>query len=160
MSILTYNFESEYLKNNQAVTVILPDKPRSQTPAQFYRNGRKYKVLWLLHGTYGDHTDWVRKTNIEMYATERNLVVVMPSALNSNYSNWPGFMMGYDMYSYFTEELMPLVYGWLPVSDKRGTISSPVCPWAAGAPSSLPSIIRKNSRQRRCCRRRRWIWTR
>ena len=119
MSILTYNFESEYLKNNQAVTVILPDKPRRQTPAQFYRNGRKYKVLWLLHGTYGDHTDWVRKTNIEMYATERNLVVVMPSALNSNYSNWPGFMMGYDMYSYFTEELMPLVYGWLPVSDKR-----------------------------------------
>lgn len=119
MSILTYNFESEYLKNNQAVTVILPDKPRSQTPAQFYRNGRKYKVLWLLHGTYGDHTDWVRKTNIEMYATERNLVVVMPSALNSNYSNWPGFMMGYDMYSYLTEELMPLVYGWLPVSDKR-----------------------------------------
>ena len=119
MSILTYNFESEYLKNNQAVTVILPDKPRSQTPAQFYRNGRKYKVLWLLHGTYGDHTDWVRKTNIEMYATERNLVVVMPSALTSNYSNWPGFMMGYDMYSYLTEELMPLVYGWLPVSDKR-----------------------------------------
>ncbi len=119
MSILTYNFESEYLKNNQEVTVILPDKPRSQTPVQFYRNGRKYKVLWLLHGTYGDHSDWVRKTNIEMYATEKNLVVVMPSALNSNYSNWDGFMMGFDMYDYLTEELMPLIYGWLPVSDKR-----------------------------------------
>ena len=23
------------------------------------------------------------------------------------------------MYDYFTKELMPLVYGWLPVSDKR-----------------------------------------
>ncbi len=119
MSILNYNFESEYLKNNQEVTIILPDKPRSQTPAQFYGNGRKYKVLWLLHGTFGDHTDWVRKTNIEMYATEKNLVVVMPSALNSNYSNWDKTMLGYDMYDYLTEELMPLVYGWLPVSDKR-----------------------------------------
>ena len=101
------------------VTGILPDKPRALTPEEFYRSGRKYKVLWLLHGTFGDHTDWVRKTNIEMYATERNLVVVMPSALNSNYSNWDKFMMGYDMFDYLTEELMPLIYGWLPVSDKR-----------------------------------------
>ena len=119
MSILTYNFESEYLKNNHEVTVILPDKPRALTPEEFYRSGRKYKVLWLLHGTFGDHTDWVRKTNSEMYATERNLVVVMPSALNSNYSNWDKVMMGYDMFDYLTEELMPLIYGWLPVSDKR-----------------------------------------
>ena len=119
MSILTYNFESEYLKNNHEVAVILPDKPRALTPEEFYRSGRKYKVLWLLHGTFGDHTDWVRKTNIEMYATERNLVVVMPSALNSNYSNWDKVMMGYDMFDYLTEELMPLIYGWLPVSDKR-----------------------------------------
>ena len=119
MSILTYNFESEYLKNNHEVTVILPDKPRAQTPQEFYRSGRKYKVLWLLHGTFGDHSDWVRKTNIEMYATEHNLVVVMPSALNSNYSNWDNCMMGFGMYDYLTEELMPLIYGWFPVSDKR-----------------------------------------
>ena len=39
--------------------------------------------------------------------------------MNSNYSNWPNTMMGYNMYDYFTKELMPLIYGWLPVSDKR-----------------------------------------
>lgn len=76
-------------------------------------------MLWLLHGTFGDHTDWLRKTNIEMYATERNLVVVMPSALNSNYSNWNDYMLGYKMYDFLTEELMPLIYGWFPVSDRR-----------------------------------------
>ena len=80
MSIFQYSFESECLNNNTQITVILPDKPRGITPAEFYGSGRKYKVLWLLHGTFGDHTDWVRKTNIEMYATEKNLVVVMPSA--------------------------------------------------------------------------------
>lgn len=63
--------------------------------------------------------DWVRRTNIELYATEKNLVVVMPSALNSNYSNWEDTMLGYNMYDYLTEELMPLIYGWLPVSNKR-----------------------------------------
>ena len=42
-----------------------------------------------------------------------------PSAMNSNYSNWPDTMMGYNMYDYFTKELMPLIYGWFPVSDKR-----------------------------------------
>lgn len=119
MSILHYTFESECLSNNTQVTIVLPDKPRELTPAQFYGDGRRYKVLWLLHGTFGDNTDWVRKTNIEMYAAEKNLAVVMPSALNSNYSNWNDYMLGYRMYDFLTEELMPLVYGWLPISDKR-----------------------------------------
>ncbi|MBC5689585.1 esterase family protein [Mediterraneibacter sp. NSJ-55] len=119
MSLLTYNFESQYLNNNHTITVILPDKKRDVSPEEFYLSGTKYKVLWLLHGTFGDHTDWIRKTNIELYAAEKNLVVVCPSALNSNYSNWPDAMMGYNMYDYFTKELMPLIYGWMPVSDKR-----------------------------------------
>ncbi len=119
MSVLTYNFESQYLNNNHEITVILPDKKREVSPEDFYRSGKKYKVLWLLHGTFGDHSDWLRKTNIELYACEKDLVVVMPSALNSNYSNWDECMMGFNMYDYLTQELMPLIYGWLPVSDKR-----------------------------------------
>lgn len=119
MAILNYIFESEYLNQNTQITIVLPDKPRSIRASAFYGSGHKYKVLWLLHGTYGDPTDWIRKTNIELYAAERNLVVVMPTALNSNYSNWDDYMLGYSMYDFLTEELMPLVYGWLPVSDRR-----------------------------------------
>lgn len=119
MSLLTYTFESQYLNGNTSVSVILPDKPRGVTPDAFFRSGKKYKVLWLLHGTCGDNMDWVRRTNIELYATEKNLAVVMPSALNSNYSNWEQCMLGYNMYDYLTEELMPLIYGWLPISDRR-----------------------------------------
>ena len=43
----------------------------------------------------------------------------MPSGLNANYANWEHFSIGYNMYDYFTEELMPLVYNWFPASDKR-----------------------------------------
>lgn len=119
MSVLTMNFESEYLKSNHEISVILPNKPRDIPAKAYYESGTKYKVLWLLHGTYGDHTDWLRRTNIELYACEKDLIVVMPSALNSNYSNWDKSMMGFGMYDYLTEELMPLIYNWFPASDKR-----------------------------------------
>ena len=119
MALITLSVESQYLNGTTGVSIILPDKPRNLEPAQFYGSGRRYKVLWLLHGTYGDHTDWVRKSMIEMYAREKELLVVMPSALNSDYANWERCMMGYQMADFLTEELMPLVYHWLPASDRR-----------------------------------------
>lgn len=119
MALVHFNFESEYLATNTDVNIILPDKPREKTPAQFYGSGEKYRVLWLLHGTFGDYTDWLRKSNIETYACERDLVVVMPSANNSNYVNWPNFCTGYNAWDYLFDELMPLVQGWFPVSGKR-----------------------------------------
>ena len=119
MALLHLNFESQFLGVNHDVNIILPDKPRNLSPEQFYSNGAKYKVLWLLHGTFGDYSDWIRKSNIELYACEKDLIVVMPSGLNADYSSWPGFTLGYDMFSYLTQELMPLIYNWLPASDKR-----------------------------------------
>lgn len=119
MALVTINFESHYLKNNHNVNIILPDKPFGQEPKEFYKEGKKYKVLWLLHGTFGDYSDWVRKSLIEVYAAERNLMVVMPSALNSVYENWPDFCMGFYMRDYFFEELMPMIYSWFPASQAR-----------------------------------------
>ena len=119
MAYMQFDFESEYLRGNTTISVILPDKPAGVTPGEFYGSGRRYPVLWLLHGTSGDHSDWVRKTNIERYACERNLAVVMPSALNSNYANWESFSIGYNMYDFLTEELMPLAQHWFPISDRR-----------------------------------------
>lgn len=119
MAVLNLNFESQYLNGGTQISVILPDKTRGVTPDDFYRSGRKYPVLWLLHGTFGDNTDWIRRTNIELYASRKNLIVVMPTALNSNYSNWPDMMIGYNMYDYMIKELMPLIYGWFPASDAR-----------------------------------------
>ena len=119
MALLEMNFMSKYLSGNTEVSVILPNLPIGEEPEDFYQGGKKYPVLWLLHGTFGDHTDWVRNTAIESYACEKNLVVVMPRAMNSDYSNWPGAMMGYNMYDFVTKELMPMVYAWLPVSRKR-----------------------------------------
>ena len=119
MALISLDFESQYLHGNTTVSIILPENPFTQEPKAFYQREKRYPVLWLLHGTYGDHSDWMRKTNIELYACEKDLIVVMPSALNSDYSNWPKFMLGYAMFDYLIEELMPLVYAWFPASEKR-----------------------------------------
>ena len=119
MALVHLNFNSKYLSGSTDVNIILPDCARTQDPAAFYGDGKKYPVLWLLHGTFGDYSDWLRKTNVELYAEEKNLIVVMPSAQNTDYANWPGFGTGYQVFDYLTEELMPLVYGWFPASDRR-----------------------------------------
>ena len=119
MALLHMSFTSKYLSGTTDVNVILPDLSYGQEPKDLYGSGEKYKVLWLLHGTYGDYSDWLRKSNVELYATEKKIAVVMPSAMNTNYVDWGTFAMGYQAYSYFFEELMPMVYGWLPVSDRR-----------------------------------------
>lgn len=67
MSLVHLNFQSYYLEGNTEVSVILPDYPigtsnPAPSPKEYYSSGKKYKVLWLLHGTYGDHTDWGRKS--------------------------------------------------------------------------------------------------
>lgn len=119
MALIHLSFNSQYLYGNTDVNILLPEASYRRDPADFYLSGNKYKVLWLLHGTMGDYSEWIRKSNIELYASERNIAVVMPSASNSNYADWNSFAMGYNVYSYFTGELMPLIYGYFPVSDRR-----------------------------------------
>ena len=114
MAYLEFDFESAYLQGNTQISVILPDRKRSMTPEEFYGSGRKYKVLWLLHGTFGDHSDWIRKSRIELFACERDLVVVMPSGLNANYANWENFSIGYNMYDYFFSKMLLFFHKSMP----------------------------------------------
>ena len=119
MALSVLNFESKYLNANTTVNIILPDRPRQVDPIEYHNPEKKYKVLWLLHGAFGDHSSWLRRTNIETYACEKEIMVVMPGVLNSNYSNWPNFGSGFDVEQFLIDELMPLVYHWFPASDKR-----------------------------------------
>ncbi len=118
MALVNLNFESQYLGNAHNVTIILPDKPRDDDAKDYYTKGKKYKVLWLLHGSFDDGSGFLRRTMIEVYAREKDLIVVMPSAMNSNYTNWDSFGTGFKMGDYLTEELMPLVHNWFPASSK------------------------------------------
>ncbi len=119
MALLHLDFESIYMGCNQDVNIIVPDAPRDVSPKEFYSAKKKYKVLWLLHGTFGGYSDWIRKSNIETYACERELIVVMPGVGNTDYEAWNNFTLGLDAEKYIMEELFPLVHNWLPASEKR-----------------------------------------
>lgn len=119
MALIQMDFESQYLGCRHPVCILLPDIPRTDDPREFYQRDQRFKVLWLLHGTFGDSLDWLRRSKIEVYACEKNLAVVMPSCLNADYVNWKGFGIGYNAYDYLFEELMPMIYNWFPISNRR-----------------------------------------
>lgn len=107
--LATFHFTSKALTGEQAVQIILPDK------LKYVRNER-VPVLYLLHGMWGDYTNWTRYTALERYAQAYNLAVVMPSGLNSFYHDLPGALRFEE---YVAEELPQVIGNLLPVSDKR-----------------------------------------
>lgn len=119
MAEFNVNLRSKILCGPTDVTVILPDAPLEGEPKEFYESGKKYKVLWLLHGGVGDRTEWIHNTNVARYCKERGIIAVIPNALNSDFANHPEFADGYLFQDFFFEELMPFVYNWLPVSKAQ-----------------------------------------
>lgn len=59
-------------------------------PADYEQSGRRYPVLYLLHGAGGDENDWSVRTNLTAYVANYNLIVVMPGVGNSWYANSAG----------------------------------------------------------------------
>lgn len=116
MSLIQMNLKSRKLYMNTNVNIALPEVPEGRNPREYYESNGKLKVLWLLHGGNSDCSAWERKTRIEKYAVPRNLMVVMPEAYNSFYTNWPEILMNWE--DYFLDELMPCIYNWFPASDK------------------------------------------
>ena len=119
MALIELNSSSPSLQGMHTTHIIVQDVPYGESPREFYESHRKLKVLWLLHGGSDDSSTWVRRTKIETYACERNLIVVMPSASNSRFSNCQLFGNNFNAYDYLTEELMPMIYNWYPASDRR-----------------------------------------
>ena len=78
--------------------------------------GVKTPVLWLLHGAWGNHTDWLRRTNIERYAAPHGLAVIMPSADNSCYTD---MAHGLKFYTYIARELPEALPRMLNLSTAR-----------------------------------------
>jgi len=120
MAHLDCSFYSTSLKKNTRVLVFIPtmsaDDFLSDNHINYYRNGAKYQTLFLLHGSYGDCNDWTHLSNIERYAQENCVSVVMPSAENSNYVN---MAHGEPYLNYISQELPDFLGKLFPLSRKR-----------------------------------------
>jgi S-formylglutathione hydrolase FrmB len=125
MALCTINLPAHNLIGRIDFNVLVPDYEQAAwaktaqnlSCEQFYRSSKKYKVIWLLHGAGGDHFDWIRSTKLENYLYKHNLIAVLPNALCSDYTNYATYAGGFNFPQFLFHELMPLVYGWFPVSD-------------------------------------------
>src|SRR5882724_5264829 len=52
-----------------------------------YEDGGRFPVLYLLHGLYGDYLNWDTRTGLENYALSLPILIVMPDAGDSWYTN-------------------------------------------------------------------------
>jgi len=97
MAVIHIDHLSESVKVNMPLNMIIPDPGRMQDIPV-----RKRKVLYLLHGLSDDASAWQRYTFIETIANAYGLVVIMPSAGRSFYTDQPN---GQNYFTYLMEEL-------------------------------------------------------
>ena len=88
--------ELESTKNTvstvQEVVIDAPSVRRSLRsnivlPLDYDKSGKRYPVLYLLHGYGGNYTGWIQD-GVQNHATERDLIIVVPDSGNSWYANW------------------------------------------------------------------------
>lgn len=72
-------FYSKSLQRESRYRVILP--------SAYSDPARRFPILYLLHGLYGDRTNWADLTKLSDHVRSLGLIVVMPDAGNSWYAN-------------------------------------------------------------------------
>lgn len=115
MTILHASLYSDALKRTVPITAVLPvDKVDA--------SGKRiapppYKTLYLLHGIFGDETDWISGTRIARWAMDHDLAVIMPAGDNHFYIDQPG--EGYEYGRFISQELVELTRLLFPLSHQK-----------------------------------------
>lgn len=115
MAIIEVNFISKCLMRTVTFNAIIPvDKfgPQAANAEQ-----KPLKTLYLLHGIFGNYTDWVNGTRIQAWAEANDLAVIMPSGENRFYldDEKSGELYG----EFIGKELVEFTRKLFPLSDKR-----------------------------------------
>lgn len=116
MAFLQVNFISESLMRTVTVNVLLP-VDKIMLPEKQVQESAPYKTLYLLHGILGNYTDWLNGTNIQRWADEKNLAVVMPSGENMFYLDQEKVHALYG--EFIGKELVNMTRKMFPLSNKR-----------------------------------------
>lgn len=119
MSEYMVKLKSVYLNDIAEINIVMPNPPMNRDPEEFYRSGKKFKVLWLLHGGRDTYRDWFSFSNVVRTALQYGIMLVMPNGHDSDFVNHPEMGDGYLFHDFFFRELMPYIYNWFPASEKQ-----------------------------------------
>jgi putative tributyrin esterase len=116
-ALFDINFFSKTLNMNTSMKVIMPQGKKSigvSTISEF----NKYKIMYLLHGMTDDHTVWSRRSNIERYVSDKNMIVVMPNVHLSWYTDT---QYGLNYWQFISEELPQICHDFFPYISPQKT---------------------------------------
>ncbi len=116
MALIQCNFNSKSLMRTVPLQVVLPTD-KIMFPGQPEPEEKPFKTLYLLHGIFGNYTDWVSRTRLQSWAENRNLCVVMPSGDNSFYVDNRKTSALYS--SFIAKDLIEFTRRSFPLSRKR-----------------------------------------
>ena len=115
MALVEMTIASQVLEREVDFFAVLPEN----TQGMIGMEGKGQSccpTLYLLHGMSDDHSIWLRRTNIERYAAEKGLAVVMPCADLSFYTD---MYMGDRYWTFITKELPGLCRAMFPQLSPR-----------------------------------------
>ena len=88
-------------------------------PRDYFKSNKRYPVLYLLHGLFGHHDDWITRTNLAQYAAEYDLIIITPEGNDSWYID-SGTVVSDKYESYILRELIPDVDArYRTIKDRR-----------------------------------------
>jgi S-formylglutathione hydrolase FrmB len=107
----TVQFESDLIGKVLPYNTLLP--------SGYFKSNRRYPVIYLLHGLFGHHDDWITRTNLAEYAASYDLIIITPEGNDSWYID--SATVPTDKYeSYFLRELIPDVDArYRTIKDRR-----------------------------------------
>ena len=108
MALFQTGYFSTALKKQMAFNAVFPDN--------VIAGKEKFPVVYLLHGLSDDYSIWLRRSNIERYASLYGTAVIMPDGDRSFYTN---MKHGGAWFTAVSEELPAFVSRMFPVSTER-----------------------------------------
>lgn len=110
MAFFTGNVYSRSMLLDTQLNIIVPQDGRN------YSASCPPKTVILLHGLSDNASAWYRRTSIERYAEEYNIIVAMPEVQRSYYNN---MVYGQKAYSYIAHELPKMLESMFKASVAR-----------------------------------------
>ncbi len=98
------------LNMDTKVEVLIPEDRNKTVDTR----GKKYPVLYVLHGGKEDCSSWINQSNLFLLCRDLDLIVVFPSANNSSYIDME---YGQPYLTWIAEELPTKLKNLFPITD-------------------------------------------
>jgi S-formylglutathione hydrolase FrmB/lysophospholipase L1-like esterase len=123
--LFTVSARSEMIESNHQSTLLGTEKMYNIYLPEPRTDEERFPVLYVLHGKYGDYTDWVKRGGAAEAAQKYRMILVIPDGGPFSWYLDSPLMADSQYESYISEELVSYIdqnYPTLATRDARGVM--------------------------------------